>query len=159
MLEMTTIAALVNSLKSATDIAKFIRESDLTIEKAEAKLKLAELVEALADAKLEAVEIQQSLHDKDSQIKKLTAELQRRRDMKWRQPCYFLENGEGVEEAFCQPCYDSQNLLVRLHGDGEGRYSCKVCKKIFVTEECRKKNQQALSAAVKSSRSNWMGGY
>lgn len=155
-MDVVAVAALVNSLKSATDIAKFIRESDLTIEKAEAKLKLAELVEALANAKLEASEIQLSLHEKDGQIKKLTAELQKRKSMKWRQPCYFIENDEGMEETFCQPCFDSQNLLARLHSDGNGIYSCTVCKKTFATEERRKENQKKLAAKSVAPRTRWM---
>jgi hypothetical protein len=58
-MDPTTIGALLTSLKAATDIAKFIRGSDLSIERAELKLKLAELVEALANAKLEAADVQQ----------------------------------------------------------------------------------------------------
>ena len=52
MPDIATIAAALNSLKTATDIVKFIRESDLSIERAELKLKLADLVGALAEAKL-----------------------------------------------------------------------------------------------------------
>ena len=43
MPDITTIAAVLNSLKAATDIAKFLRESDLSLERAELKLKLADL--------------------------------------------------------------------------------------------------------------------
>ena len=47
------ISSVLSSIKAATDIAKLVRESGLTLEKAEVKLKLAELVEKLADAKLD----------------------------------------------------------------------------------------------------------
>ena len=60
-MDIAAIGSLLGSLKTATEITKFIRESDVSLEKAETKLKLAELVSALADAKLEAVEVQQAL--------------------------------------------------------------------------------------------------
>jgi len=44
---------------------KLLRETDVSLEKAETKLKLAELVGALADAKLELAEVQNLLLEKD----------------------------------------------------------------------------------------------
>ncbi len=47
-MDIAAIGSLLSSLKTATDIAKFIKDSDVSLEKAETKLKLAELVSALA---------------------------------------------------------------------------------------------------------------
>lgn len=73
-MDITAVGALLSSLKTAADIAKFIRTSDLTIEKAETKLKLAELVSTLADVKLAAAEIQQALLERDERIRSLEGE-------------------------------------------------------------------------------------
>ena len=58
MAEIATIGAILTSVKTATEIAKMLKDSDLSLENAEMKLKLAELVSSLTDAKLEAVKIQ-----------------------------------------------------------------------------------------------------
>lgn len=128
-------AALLGSIKTATDIAKLIKDSGTTLEKAEAKLKLAELVSALADAKLEAAEIQQAMLQKDERIRDLEREAKIRASLVWREPCYSLANAEGVDEPYCQHCYDGTQKLVRLHTDGKGMYSCRVCDKNFHTRE------------------------
>ena len=71
MPDIATIGAVLSSLKTATDIAKFLRESDLSLERAELKLKIAELVGALADAKIELTEVQEALSAKDKHIAEL----------------------------------------------------------------------------------------
>jgi hypothetical protein len=53
MPDLASIQAALTSIKVATDIAKFFRSADLSLEKAESKMKLAELMEALAEAKIE----------------------------------------------------------------------------------------------------------
>ena len=46
MPDISAITAVLGSLKTATEIAKFIRESDVSIERAELKLKVADLIGA-----------------------------------------------------------------------------------------------------------------
>lgn len=134
-MDFSTVGSLLSSLKTATEIAKFIKDSDLSIEKAETKLKLAELVSALADAKLEAADIQQMLVERDDRIRALEREAKIRADLKWREPCYWLSNAEGQEEPYCQHCYDGSQKLVRLHSDNAGAYQCRVCNNGFSTRE------------------------
>jgi hypothetical protein len=57
MPDIALISAILNSVKTATDITKFLRESDMSIEKAEIKLKLADLVGALVDAKIQLTDV------------------------------------------------------------------------------------------------------
>ncbi len=145
-MDIAAIGSLLGSLKTATDIAKFIRESDVSLEKAETKLKLAELVSALADAKLEAAEVQQAILDRDEAIRQLKAAAKLRGDLKWRQPCYYLAGTEGQEEPYCQNCYDSEAKLARLHTDGAGRFQCRVCKQSYKTPERSKTDADAFMA-------------
>jgi len=154
-MDIASIGSLLSSLKTATDIAKLIRESDVSLEKAETKLKLAELVSALADVKIEAAEIQQALLDRDEEIRKLTAAAKLQADLRWEQPCYFLKNGDGGEEPFCQNCYDSEKKLSRLHTDGEGSFHCRVCKQSYKTRERSKKDSAAFTAALNRGE-GWM---
>jgi hypothetical protein len=133
--DIAGVGALLGSLKTATEIAKLIKDSDLSLEKAETKLKLADLVSSLADAKLQAAEIQQSLLDRDEKIRKLEGEAKLRAELKWEAPCYWLANTQGQPEPYCQHCYDGSNKLVRLHSDGDGLFQCRVCSNSFQTRE------------------------
>ncbi len=134
-MDIATIGTMLGSVKTASEIAKYIKDSGLSLEKAEAKMKLADLISSLADVKLEAAEIQQSILEKDERIRQLESEAKVRNEVEWREPCYFLTNAEGVDEPFCQYCYDSSKNLSRLHSDNRGKYFCRVCDKNFTTHE------------------------
>ena len=156
-MDLAAVGSLLGSLKAATDIAKLIRESDVSLEKAETKLKLAELVSALADAKLDAAEIQQAILDRDEEIRRLRAAARLTAELVWRQPCYYLANADGKEESYCQNCYDAEKKLARLHEDGRGLFHCRVCKQTFKTEERSRQDSAALRAARNSRGSGYMG--
>ena len=136
-MDVTTISTLLGSIKTATDIAKLIKNSDLSLEKAETKLKLAELISALADAKIEVTEIQQSLLDRDAQIREFQAKLDVKGKLQWEQPYYWLSDGQRREGPFCQQCYDTDEKLMRLQGSGDGYWECKTCKNSYMEERYR----------------------
>ncbi len=58
MTDFTAIASILGSVKTATEIAKLLKNTDLSFEQAEMKLKLADIISALADARIEISEIQ-----------------------------------------------------------------------------------------------------
>ncbi len=70
-MEITSITAFIGSIKTATEIAKTIKDAGTTLEQAEAKFKMAELISLLADAKIQAAEIQEVILEKDKRIKEL----------------------------------------------------------------------------------------
>ncbi len=138
MPDIGTIAAALSSLKSATDIAKFISDSGVSLEKAEVKLKFAELVGALADAKIEIAEIQGLLIEKDEEIRALKAKVDLTGNLVFENRCYWKEEGEKRDGPFCQRCYDVESRLVRLQLGKRTRengtfrwYSCKACDKNY----------------------------
>lgn len=128
---LTEVAALFSTIKSATEIAKIVRESASTLERAETQLKLAELTSALADVKMQAAEVQALLTERDSRIQALETALKSRSEMKWREPAYWMSNDAGEEHPFCQTCYDGKGLLSRLHDRGRGLFACTVCGNAF----------------------------
>jgi len=138
--DFTSIAAALGGLKTATDIAKLIKESDLSLDKAEMKLKLVELIGALADVKLDVVNFQEKLAAAESRIKALETELQIKGEIRWQEPLYWLAEQGRTDGPFCQHCYDSGRKLVRLQGNGEGWYECKVCKNSYKTSESRQRD-------------------
>jgi hypothetical protein len=141
-MDIAAIGSLLSSLNSATEIAKFIRSGDISIEKAETKLKLAELISTLADVKLEVAEIQQALTDREHRIHQLETDLKTRENLRWREPCYWMDTPSGTEEPYCQACFDSSRLTSRLHTVDDGTYQCRVCDKNFLTPAKRRRNEE-----------------
>lgn len=127
-MDLTSISTALSSIKTAAEIAKLIKDSDLSLEKAETKLKLAELISALADAKIEVTDIQQNLVEKDGKIRELEEKLSVKQKLKWEKPYYWLVEHESKDGPYCQHCYDKNKELIRLQGNGEGYWECKVCK-------------------------------
>jgi hypothetical protein len=127
MADITVISSVFSSIKAASDIAKIVRESGLTLEQAEYKLKLAELVEKLADAKMQLASVQEVIDEKDQKIKQLEQEAEIRGNLKYESPYYWLEHNGHRDGPFCQQCYDSGKKLMRLTGYGNGYWDCKTC--------------------------------
>jgi hypothetical protein len=118
MPDLATIGAALSSIKTATDIAKFLRESDMSIEKAELKLKLADLLVSLADAKIELVEVQVELAKKDKRIVELTSAFETKGELIRYGDAYYAKDakGDAVGKPFCLRCLENdhkQRQLVR----------------------------------------------
>ena len=145
MADIPTIAAAFASLKAATDIAKLIKDSGLSLEKAETKLKLAELLSALADTKIQVADVQQVVIEKEKAIRELEERLDVKAKLKWEQPYYWVVDGENREGPFCQRCYDKDGKLIRLQGYGGGHWDCKVCQNNFVDKNYREQNGRAVT--------------
>ncbi|MBO1924723.1 hypothetical protein [Thiomicrorhabdus sp. 6S3-12] len=129
-----TISTALGSIKTATDIAKVLKESDSSLEKAELKLKLAEIISALADVKMEMSDIQQLVHSKDDEINALKKALSTEENLSWEHPYYWHIADNGKEGPFCQQCYDKNKELIRLQGNGEGYWECKTCKNSYTDD-------------------------
>ena len=155
-MDVAAIGSLLGSLKTATDIAKFVRESSVSLERAELKMRLADLIEALANAKIEAADIQQEILDRDKRIRELEAAAAIQAELRWEQPCYFRKSEQGTEDPYCQNCYDSTGKLSRLHTDGSGYFQCRVCKQSFKTPDRAKSDKARADAAIHGRRGGWM---
>lgn len=131
MIDFATTASLLGSLKTATEIAKWFKDSAVTLEKAEAKLKLAELIGALADAKLEIAEIQELILEKDKRIKDLEDSQELRNKMIWRDSVYYQKTDDGDEGPYCPQCYDNNKKVIRLQKYDTGHWHCLTCDKDF----------------------------
>lgn len=152
-MDLTTVTALLGNIKTATELARAIKDSGTTLERAEMQLKLADLISSLADVKIEAAGVQQTLLDAQERVRKLEAAIKLRAELKWRQPCYWLPSEvKGVEEEpFCQACHDNEGKLSRLHSDGKGHFQCRVCKQSFNTSERSARDKAEFDAAMRNS--------
>lgn len=127
-MDLSTISTIFTSVKAATDIAKLIKESDLSLEQAETKLKLAELISALADVKMQLADVRELLIDKDAEITRLQEELKIKGSLVFEMPYYWLETEKGKEGPYCQACHDDKHKLIRLQKKSGGYWECNVCK-------------------------------
>ena len=136
-MDPASISTLLGSVKTAIDIAKFFKDSDLSLEKAEAKLKLADLISALADAKIQISDIQQALGEKDAEIRKLQNTLSQKANLRWEAPYYWSDEAGKRDGPFCQRCYDDERKLIRLQENVVGFWSCMACHNSVVDARYR----------------------
>jgi len=129
-----TITALFTSVKTATDIAKMLKDAHLSLEKAELKMQIAELISALAEAKINISEVQDAIRRKDDEIRKLKQDLEIEDALEWDPPYYWIKKGDSKDGPFCQCCYDNNKKLVRLieYPQEKGSWECSVCGKHFI---------------------------
>jgi NAD-dependent SIR2 family protein deacetylase len=132
-MDIGSISAVLAGIKSASDIAKIIKDSSSSLEQAEVKFQLAELISALADAKIEVANVREAVADKDDLIKELSQKLNLKENIIWHKPYYFVMQGEDKDGPFCQKCYDSDQQLIRLQGQ-KGHWECHECKNMVSDE-------------------------
>ena len=126
---MIDIAVAVGSVKSAIEIAKILKDSADSFDKAEVKLQLAELIGSLADAKMQIAEIQEALLESDREKKELLDKLNLKENLVYEKPYYWKKTTEEEKEGpFCQLCYDKDQKLIRLQDWGNGEWNCQSCK-------------------------------
>lgn len=129
---VTVISSTLASIKMATEIAKLLKDADLSLEKAEFKLKLADLVGALADAKLQIISIQDVIAEKDKTIKELEQQLDLKGKIKFERPFCWIHDGDQKDGPYCQKCYDSDKKLIHLQKRGhKDQWDCLECGKYF----------------------------
>ncbi|MGI3026535.1 hypothetical protein ACRTC8_17550 [Vibrio cholerae] len=133
MADIAVISAALGSLKTAHELAKIIKTSGDSLEKAEIKFQLAELISALAEAKIELADIQSTIIQKDEQIKEQQCQLSEREKLEYEAPYYWRIDGDKKDGPFCQKCCDVNSLLVRLQTTRVcGCWICKNCGKDYL---------------------------
>ncbi|MCB0421773.1 MAG: hypothetical protein KDD61_12310 [Bdellovibrionales bacterium] len=131
MPDISTVSALLTSATSALEIAKLIKNSDLSLKDSEQKLKLAELIEALADVKVNSAEVKQTLLEKDQEIQSLKQQLILNSEIVYEKPYYWTLKDDHKEGPFCQQCYDNERKLIRLQGGNRDTWLCMTCKNTY----------------------------
>ncbi len=130
MVDQTTITAALNSIKTATEITNVLRESDLSIEEAELKLKLSDLVHALADAKLGMIRIEETLAGQEKRIAELEEALESKDTLVRHHDAYYRLDKKGKPSGvpFCLRCWENEYRKRQLVADISGIYNvCATC--------------------------------
>jgi hypothetical protein len=121
MPDITAIGAVLSSLKTATEIAKFIRESDVSIERAELKLKVADLISTLADVKMELVELQETFTSREQRIRELEEAFKVKDHIVRKHDAYYRADSEGkpLGVPYCLRCWENDHKQRQLVHDAK----------------------------------------
>lgn len=144
MPDITSITAAISGLKAATEVAKFLRDTEQAFKAADLKLRIAELVDGLATAKLSLAEIQDALAERDAEIKRLTGALKLKGEVVRHHDSYYNKTAEGkpTGDPYCSFCFEAKALLVHINQNPKERSQsiCPGCKNIFAWQ--RRQNPQ-----------------
>ena len=128
---MERVSNTLNSIKSAYDLAKDLKDNKSITINADGNMKIIELMGALVDAKEELVEIKSQIIDKDKLIMELQGKLETKESLKYEEPFYWKKiEGNQKEGPFCQKCQDAEGRMARLIAKPDsyaGTHHCSVC--------------------------------
>ena len=132
---LESIGTAIGSVKMATDIARGLIAASGSVEKAELKLKIAEIATALAEARLALVDVQESLAGKDVRIAELEAAFSVKESLVRLYDAYYRVSPEGKPTGlpFCLRCWDvdhQQRPLVSSAINHRVTF-CNVCKSSY----------------------------
>ncbi len=128
-MEMTSITAAIASVKKATDIVAALSRRDVTLEKAELKLRLAEVVGDLAEARLSLVQASEALNDKEEEIQRLAEALRIKDSVIRHGDAYYSIDAGGAPtgEPYCLHCWESAKRLCHLIMDPLRQSPVRIC--------------------------------
>ncbi len=133
MMDITIISTLLSNVNSATEIAKLIKDSTTTLEEAEIKYKMAELIGTLADIKIELADIQLLQREKEEKILELEKQLFQKNKMTFKKDMYFMV---GDKVPFCKVCFEKDSKYHHLDYEpqsdyGSEQYHCRICNNYY----------------------------
>jgi hypothetical protein len=125
----TDFDMVVASLKSAADIARVLIAAEGTFDKAELKLKLADLMVALAEARTQAAGMQDSISSMADELADAKKKLAFAGTMVYEAP-YYLNMADGQRDGpYCASCWDGRGKqAIRLYQNAPGYWICNTCK-------------------------------
>ena len=136
MVGITTVGSIFTSVKTAIDIAKLIKDSGVSLEKAEVKLQLAELIGALANVKIELSEIQELIAIKNARIAELEESLRIKANVIKHNDAYYILNDNGNPEGdpYCLHCWEKYGKLHSLTHISNQNTLCPACKTTYAAK-------------------------
>lgn len=132
------VVATISAVSAALGLAKEIREIDAQFDKAELRLKIADLTISLSEAKLGLQDVAEQIREKDAEISRLSKLLEfREAKLSDQGEFRYFANEEGGPKGFpicprCEKKGDFHSLVQdRSKGAGSATYVCPTCKANF----------------------------
>lgn len=126
------ITGTISAVASALSVVKELRAIDAQFDKAELKMKIASLTEALSDAKLGLVDVAEQIRDKDREILELRSKLKYRAENLVDQNGFRYENkdGKAYGAPYCPVC-EQKGVYLKVAQDRNTNghpFKCPSCK-------------------------------
>jgi len=135
MPDITVISAALTSIKTATDIAKALKAVDLSMEKADLKIQLAGLMEALADTKVQLLDLREVIATRDARIAELEEAFAKKHDLVRAHDAYYHigSENEPTGRPHCLRCWEVEHKLYTLASDPREHRSriCTACGTLY----------------------------
>lgn len=136
MAEPPSIIAALNALKNASDIIKALRSADVSFDRAQLKIQIAELAGALADARMSVLDAQEEISTLQERIRRLDARADVRSRLHYKNNAYYLAEGDKESGPYCVACFERHERLVRLTKlpstfEGLGSFQCSSCRAVY----------------------------
>lgn len=138
MPDLASIGAVLSSLKHASDLARLVRDSGVTLADAESRLKLAEVIGSLADAKMGIADLKSALDEKDAEIARMKRALTNQSELKHDGVFY---RKEGDPTPFCPRCWEKDAVCMHMAPEewrGANYFYvrvCPECETVFKTRD------------------------
>lgn len=131
MSAIATAGAVLASIKTALDIAKAAKDAGSALDQAELKLRLSEIISALADAKIEMADVSEELQLRDTRIVELEDAFQSKDSVVRVQDAYYIVDkaGNASGEPLCAACWETRHKKFGLARKAAQRMtrSCLSC--------------------------------
>jgi hypothetical protein len=136
MTDPPSILQALQSIKAAMDIAKGLTAAGSSFEKAELKMKIAELAELLVNARMAALDAQEQIGQLEAKI----VELQKAKDVRdklvARDGVYYVKDGETTSGPYCVRCFETDAKLMPVRELSPafqeiGKYKCPQCRAVY----------------------------
>jgi hypothetical protein len=133
MPDVTALAAIGSNIKVAYDLGKAILDAKGQLDAAELKLRLADMIGALAEARMEIASAQDELRGKDDRIKELLSALDLREDVVREYDAYYSKgaNENPIGQPYCMACWERDHKLFHLALRRGIGHVCSTCKAVF----------------------------
>lgn len=134
MPDPVSIAAALQAIKGASDIARGLLAAAGSLEKADLKLRIAELAEALVAARAAVLDVQEENHELRARVKELEAASRAGAELVRREGVLWPAQGEGG--PYCVRCFEVDSKMVTLSVAPAmmakfGYYRCQQCKSFY----------------------------
>jgi hypothetical protein len=123
---------VVHSITTAVGIAKAMLASERVYDKAELKLKLADLMGELAEARTDLAVLQSYAYQLSDELAAAKKKLAFAGTMVFEAPFYVNTAGGQRDGPYCPACWEGrENLAVHLYKWSAGSWTCNTCKAAF----------------------------
>jgi hypothetical protein len=113
MSEPSTVLAFLASIKSATELAKAIRDASASFQQAEVTETFR--MESLAEARMQAAGIQEVIKEKDERIAELEKAFQLKSTLVRDKDVYYESDPQGpVGDPYCTRCWEVEHKAISV---------------------------------------------